>query len=81
MDTFRKKASDLLKHADVTINGNRKCDILVHNDELFKRVFAEGSLGLGEAYVECWWDCEARDDFFYRVLSAGLDTAVIRSVS
>ncbi len=76
MDTFRKKASDLLKHADVTINGNRKCDIQVHNDELFKRVFAEGSLGLGEAYIEGWWDCEALDDFFYRVLSAGLDRKI-----
>jgi len=32
--------------------------IRVHNGEFFKRLRKDGSLGLGESYVEGWWDVE-----------------------
>jgi cyclopropane-fatty-acyl-phospholipid synthase len=63
----------LLKIADVAINGNRPQDIRVHDNRLFQRVLREGSLGLGDAYVEGWWDCDALDEFFFNVLRARLD--------
>lgn len=40
---------------------------------LFKRVLQEGSLGLGESYMDGWWDCERLDIFFHKVLRAGLE--------
>jgi cyclopropane-fatty-acyl-phospholipid synthase len=47
--------------------------LLVHDENLFTRVLAEGTLGLGEAYMDGWWDCQALDQFFHRVLRARLD--------
>jgi len=73
---FRKKIEKLLSLADIKINGERPWDILVHNQKLYSRVLAEGSLGLGKSYVEGWWDCQKLDEFFYRILRAGLDTLV-----
>lgn len=53
---------------------------------IFKRVLQEGSLGLGESYMDGWWECERLDIFFSKVLRAGLENQLptmlkIRSVS
>ena len=67
---------DLLEDADVKINGRRPWDLQVHNDKLFQRFFARGSLALGETYVEGWWDVSRLDEFFERVLRAGLEDRI-----
>ena len=36
----------------------------------------QGSLGLGESYMDGWWDCEALDEFFARILDLRLDHQV-----
>ena len=33
-------------------------------------------MGLGEAYMNGWWDCDALDRFFHKILSAGLEKKV-----
>jgi cyclopropane-fatty-acyl-phospholipid synthase len=62
----------LLKQADITINGSRPWDPQIHNDEFWKRLYAQGSLGLGEAYMDSLWDVPDLAEFFNRVLSSGL---------
>jgi cyclopropane-fatty-acyl-phospholipid synthase len=62
----------LLARADVQVNGTRPWDIQVHDQRLFTRVLAEGSLGLGEAYMDGWWDCGQLDEFFHKVVDADL---------
>lgn len=69
---INKWAEDMLAQADIKINGDRPWDIQIQNDRVFERVAGQGSLGLGEAYVDGWWDCDALDEFFYRILSARL---------
>lgn len=69
---FRSKTEELFGLADVRINGNRPWDITVHDEHLFRRIWAEGSLGFGEAYMDAWWDCPALDTFFTRVFRADL---------
>ncbi|MGE9552159.1 cyclopropane fatty acyl phospholipid synthase [Erwinia amylovora] len=64
---------EMLLSADIKINGTRPWDIQVINTEFFKRVLQEGSLGLGESYMDGWWECEQLDTFFHRVLQAKLD--------
>lgn len=64
---------ELLEMADIEINGKRPWDIQVNNPDFFKRVLQEGSLGLGESYMDGWWDCERLDIFFQRVLKHQLD--------
>lgn len=61
-----------LGEVDIAVGGRRAWDIQVHDPRLFARVMAEGSLGLGEAYMDGWWDCERLDTFFDRVVGADL---------
>nr|WP_154324952.1 cyclopropane fatty acyl phospholipid synthase [Pantoea sp. 201603H] len=64
---------EMLNIADIEINGSRPWDIQVKNPEFFKRVIQDGSLGLGESYMDGWWDCERLDILFQRVLIHKLD--------
>ena len=64
---------NLLAKADIEINGSRPWDIQIHNTQMVPRVIRQRSLGLGESYMEGWWDCEALDEFCYRILSAGAE--------
>ena len=64
---------NLLEAADVKINGNRPWDMQVHNPKLLNRVLAEGTLGLGEAYMDKWWDCESVDELINHFLIADSD--------
>jgi len=66
----------LLAEADIKINGHRPWDIQIYNEELYDRILKDGSLGLGEAYMDAWWDAEKLDEFFFHVLSADLDKKV-----
>jgi len=68
----RETVEGLLKGTGIIINGDRPWDIQVHDDRFYQRVMAEGSLAAGETYMEGWWDCEALDEFFYRVLRKDL---------
>jgi cyclopropane-fatty-acyl-phospholipid synthase len=63
----------LLAEAGVTLNGPEPWDPQVHNRDLYNRVLAQGTLGLGEAYMDGWWDCERLDDLFERFVAARLD--------
>ncbi|MFB6098669.1 MAG: cyclopropane fatty acyl phospholipid synthase [Salinibacter sp.] len=67
---------DLLQEADVRINGDRPWDPQVHDERLYRRVLSGGSLALGEAYMDGWWECEALDELFYRVLRVRIDQEV-----
>lgn len=73
--TARDVVSDVLERADVSIDGNSPGDIRVHDERLFDRLIAQGSLGLGEAYMDGWWDCENLDVFFAKLLRTGADEA------
>jgi cyclopropane-fatty-acyl-phospholipid synthase len=69
----REKVTELLQAADIAIGGGRPFDIQVHDERLYRRLLAEGTLGAGEAYMDGWWDVERLDAFFARILRAGLD--------
>ena len=66
----------LFSYGDISIDGNHPWDIHVHNNNFYPRLLATGSLGLGESYMEGWWDCERLDQFFCKLLSAELDSKV-----
>ena len=66
----------LLALADIEINGNHPRDIQVNNPEFYLRVISSGPLGLGEAYMDGLWDCEAVDQLIYRLLRADLEHSI-----
>lgn len=63
----------LLAKAGIRINGRRPWDIQVHNEKFYDRLLADGSLGVGESYVEGWWDAERVDEVACRVFRAKVD--------
>jgi cyclopropane-fatty-acyl-phospholipid synthase len=63
----------LAQTAGVTLNGSNPWDIQIHNDHLYDRILRSGSLGLGEAYMDKWWDCERLDIFFDKILRVNTD--------
>jgi len=66
----KQKIKDLLKLADVRIDGDRPWDIQVHNQDLYERALAGGILAVGESYMDGWWDCEALDQSVDKIMKA-----------
>ena len=66
----------LLDKTGIIINGGNPWDPQIHNENFYSRVLQQGSLGLGESYMEGWWDCESLDQFFHKLLAADLDKRV-----
>lgn len=75
-----QKVGALLKTAGIEIDGDRPWDIQVHDERLYRRVLAEGSVGAGEAYMDGWWEVEQLDEFFARVLRVRLDRTLRKPV-
>lgn len=73
---FQRRVADLLESADVRIGGSRPWDLQVHDSHFYARVLGQGSLGLGESYMEGWWDAESLDGFLFHVLMARLEQRV-----
>lgn len=71
-----KTCRDLLSQAGIKINGDRDYDIQVYNDDFFKRVIQEGSLGLGESYMDGWWDSDKLDEFMCRIIKSKADESI-----
>ncbi len=69
-EKVRSAVQEVLSRADVAIGGSRPWDIQVHNDDVYAKLLKQGSLGLGEAYMDGWWESEQLDQFFARVFTA-----------
>ena len=61
---------NLLRQADIEINGTRPWDVRIHDDRLYTRVLRYGSLAVGEGYMNGWWDCDDLDGAIYRASAA-----------
>lgn len=68
----------LAERAGVRFNGDAAWDIQVLEPRLYSRILRQGSLGLGEAYMDGWWECGRLDELFCRLLSADADSALER---
>lgn len=64
---LRRHFEQLLEPLDVRIDGDRPWDVQVHDDRLYARVLATGTLGVGDAYMDGWWSCDAIDELVCRV--------------
>jgi len=72
----RSRIESLLALADIHVDGGEPCDIQVHDERFYARAIAHGSLGLGEAYMDGWWDAASLDGFLHRLLAAHVDEKV-----
>ena len=60
--------AELLAESGIIINGPAPHDPQFHNPGLSRRIFADGSVGIGEGYMEEWWTCEAVDELASRLM-------------
>jgi cyclopropane-fatty-acyl-phospholipid synthase len=73
MSKDKETIEGLLSGTGITIDGPESSDIQVKNTKFYSRVLRDGSIGLGESYVEGWWDCGALDDFFCKLFSKKIE--------
>jgi cyclopropane-fatty-acyl-phospholipid synthase len=72
----RQRVCDLLQQAGITPGGPATFDPVIHDERFYARVLAQGSLGLGESYMDGWWDVASLDGMIVRLIRARLDRRV-----
>ena len=60
-----------LAAADIRIGGDRPWDMRINDPRALSAVRRRGMIGLGESYMNGWWDCDAIDQMFDRAVRAG----------
>jgi cyclopropane-fatty-acyl-phospholipid synthase len=66
----------ILDAAGITINGPQPWDIQVADPRWYARVWRDKSLGLGDSYMDGWWDCRQLDAMICRLLRVGSDRKI-----
>jgi cyclopropane-fatty-acyl-phospholipid synthase len=74
--TAKEKIRELLAPAQVKLNGPDPWDIQVHDERFYQRALSHGSMGVGESYMDGWWDVPQLDEFFARLQGAELHLKV-----
>lgn len=72
----RHMFEEMFSTAGITINGDSPWDIWIRDNRIFSRLFHNKSLGLGESYMDGWWDCRQLDEFICKILTAGIEAKV-----
>lgn len=75
-DKFKSKILQMLSHAGVEAYGDQPWDLLVRNERFYTRIMSAGSLGLGESYMDGWWECQRIDKFICKILQDKMDCRV-----
>lgn len=76
LSQLEKWFNQSLNEAGIALNGPNPWDIQINQSAAIQRILAEGSLGLGESYMQGDWDVVQLDVFFYRLLRAQLHEKV-----
>lgn len=63
----------ILKDAGVEIDGPNPWDIKVNyqkttKEKLFSRIIRDGTLGVGESYMDNWWNSDDLEETYFRIL-------------
>jgi cyclopropane-fatty-acyl-phospholipid synthase len=75
-EKYKKTVQDILALAGVEIDGSNPWDITINNDEFYRKVLTEGELGIGESYMDNWWDAGKVDELIFKIVSARLEEKV-----
>lgn len=76
---YQAHGAALLKRAGITVNGTEPWDVRVHNEKVFERVFAGGSIAAGESYMDAWWDVDDLATFFEKIHRSDIAASFTRS--
>jgi len=73
---YKSLVENLLGYAGIKINGSNPWDIQVFDERFYKRVITEVELGLGESYMDEWWNVEKLDEMIYKIVRADLQSKI-----
>jgi cyclopropane-fatty-acyl-phospholipid synthase len=79
-DRYRKVVERMFAAADIQINGSRPFDVRVLQPGFYSRIIADAQLGLGESYMDGWWECDAIDEMTRRFIAAGLHKTSLKNL-
>ncbi|MCC6993417.1 MAG: cyclopropane fatty acyl phospholipid synthase [Deltaproteobacteria bacterium] len=84
MPASRQKQSEsivrnLFEVAGVNIGGNAPGDIRVKNPAFYERLLRDASIGLGESYMDDWWEVDALDVFIDKLMRANIKQKIAGS--
>jgi len=69
MNSTEKRVKELLKMGGINIGGSMPQDIDVLDKRFYGKVMRYRELGLGESYMDGWWNCKSIDQLIERILS------------
>jgi cyclopropane-fatty-acyl-phospholipid synthase len=75
MNPYEIIVKRVLSGVDVEVGGSRPWDIRVHDPRFFRRAALEGSMGLGESYMDRLWDCDDLEELVFRFVKSGIEGA------
>ncbi len=70
---------ELFELADIQIGGSRPGDIIVRDTRFYERLLRDASIGLGESYMDEWWETDALDVMVDKIMRANLKQKVTGS--
>jgi cyclopropane-fatty-acyl-phospholipid synthase len=72
----KQLVNNLLNMADIKDGGKRPQDIVIHDERFYARVVKDHILGLGESYMDGWWDANKLDETFAHVIAVDIGSKV-----
>ena len=69
-----------LSKAGISINPATGAEAVIHDERFFERVLRDGTLGLGESYMDGWWDAEPLDGVLFKAANAQIQDAFPRDL-
>lgn len=76
MNGSEKKVREILALAGLEPNGPHPWDPKIHDERIYARAFSGGSLAIGEAYMDGWWDSDDLTECFARAIRAQVDKKI-----
>jgi cyclopropane-fatty-acyl-phospholipid synthase len=74
--TSRELCLRLFDRAGIPIDGPEPWSMHVHDGRLWDRLLRDRELGLGESYMDGWWDAARVDELIVRMITAELRQAI-----
>ncbi|HVR01295.1 MAG TPA: cyclopropane fatty acyl phospholipid synthase [Polyangia bacterium] len=59
---------EILANAGIAVGGDAPWDIQIHDARTYARVLRDSTLGVGESYVDGWWDCASLDQMVTKLV-------------
>ncbi len=72
MNSLERQSREVFSAAGILLDGSEPAALRVHNREFYQRFLRDGTLGLGESFMDGWWDCDDIPAMMAKFSKAGL---------